>query len=321
MKKLLIGLTILSAAGCRAPQEPDLKLWYERPASVWVEALPLGNGRLGAMVFGDPLQEEFQLNEETIWGGSPYNNTNPKAQDALPEIRELIFAGKNAQAQALCGPTIISPRAYGMPYQTIGSLRFDFQGTENYTDYYRELNLRQAVAKTTFTVDDVRFEREMFTSFPDQLVVIRLTSSHEGKISFRAFYDTPFSDARITAADNMIRIDGKGEDREGIEGKVRFTTLSRIKNRGGTLESSPEGAITVSGADQVIIHISTGTNFVNYDDISGDPLQTAERHLAAADGKSYEAMKEAHIAYYRRFFDRVSLDLGRNQQADKPTDR
>lgn len=151
MKKLIIAcFTVLSANSAQA-QETGMKLWYDRPATQWVESLPLGNGRLGAMVYGDPIHEEFQLNEETIWGGSPYNNTNPKAKEALPQIRQLIFEGRNKEAQALCGPNICSQTANGMPYQTVGSLHLDFEGTSSYSNYYRELDIEKAVTTTRFT--------------------------------------------------------------------------------------------------------------------------------------------------------------------------
>ena len=149
MKNWFFGLLVL--AGCRTESE-DLKLRYDRPAEVWEEALPLGNGRIGAMVFGAPEHECFQLNEETVWGGSPYNNTNPAAKDALPEIRRLIFEGRNREAQELCGPAICSPQgANGMPYQTVGSLCLDFETGAEFSDYERELDLGRAVAVTRFT--------------------------------------------------------------------------------------------------------------------------------------------------------------------------
>ena len=135
-KRVILFLTLLCLVGSSAQaQQQALKLWYDKPATQWVEALPVGNGRLGAMVFGDPTHEQFQLNEETVWGGSPHNNTNPKAKEALPRIRHLIFEDKNAEAQALCGPTICSQSANGMPYQTVGSLRLDFEGITEYSDY------------------------------------------------------------------------------------------------------------------------------------------------------------------------------------------
>lgn len=302
-------------------QESDLKLWYDKPATQWVEALPLGNGRLGAMVFGDPAHEQFQLNEETVWGGSPHNNTNPKAKDALPRIRQLIFEGRNAEAQALCGPAICSPSANGMPYQTVGSLHLDFEGISQYSDYYRDLDIEKAIATTRFTAGGVTYTREAYTSFPEQLLVIRLTASQKKSISFTAKYTTPYSEnvVRSISPRKELQLSGKANDHEGIEGKVQFTALTRIENNGGRLEVTSDSTLQVKNANSVTLYVSIGTNFVNYKDVSGDATAVAQKHLKQA-GKNYAKAKAAHTNAYRKYFDRVSLDLGTNAQTGKPTD-
>lgn len=302
-------------------QESDLKLWYDKPATQWVEALPLGNGRLGAMVFGAPAHEQFQLNEETVWGGSPHNNTNPKAKDALPRIRQLIFEGRNAEAQALCGPAICSPSANGMPYQTVGSLHLDFDGISQYSDYYRDLDIEKAIATTRFTAGGVTYTREAYTSFPEQLLVIRLTASQKKSISFTARYTTPYSENVVLSISprKELQLSGKANDHEGIEGKVQFTALTRIENNGGRLEVTSDSTLQVKNANSVTLYVSIGTNFVNYKDVSGDATAVAQKHLKQA-GKNYAKAKAAHTNAYRKYFDRVSLDLGTNAQTDKPTD-
>lgn len=299
----------------------NLKLWYDKPATEWVEALPLGNGRIGAMVFGDPAHEQFQLNEETVWGGSPHNNTNPKAKDALPRIRQLIFEGRNAEAQALCGPSICSPSANGMPYQTVGSLRLDFDGVDTYSDYYRELDIEKAVALTRFTAGGVTYVRESYTSFPEQLLVIRLTASQKKSISFTARYTTPYQEdvERLVTTRKELQLNGQANDHEGIQGKVRFTALTRIENNGGSVEVLSDSTVQVKNANSVTLYVSVGTNFVNYRDVSGDAPTAARKYLQQA-GKNYAKAKAAHTAAYRRYFDRVFLDLGSNAQAGKPTD-
>ena len=324
IKKWSILLFAICCSGGKVQaqqQENNLKLWYDKPATQWVEALPLGNGRLGAMVFGDPANEQFQLNEETVWGGSPYNNTNPKAKDALPRIRQLIFEGRNAEAQALCGPGICSQSANGMPYQTVGSLHLDFEGTSGYTNYYRELDLEKAVTTTRFTAGGITYTREAYTSFPEQLLVIRLTASQKKSISFTARYTTPYKKnvERSISPDKELQLDGKANDHEGIEGKVRFTALTRIENSGGSLEVLSDSTLQVKNANSVTLYVSIGTNFVNYKDVSGDALATARKYMKQA-GKNYTKGKLAHINAYRKYFDRVSLNLGSNAQADKPTD-
>ena len=318
---LLAGLLLAAASLGPARAQGDMKLWYDRPASLWVEALPLGNGRLGAMVYGDPVHEEFQLNEETVWGGSPHNNVNPKAKDALEEIRRLIFEGRNAEAQELCGPAICSPQgANGMPYQTVGSLHLDFEGTEGYTDYRRELDIERALTTTTFRSGGVTYTREAFTSMTDQLLIVRLTASQRGKISFATRYTTPYRDAAVTVTPRQqLRLDGKAMDHEGIEGKVRFTALTRIDRRGGKMEAVGDTLLRITGADEVTLYVSIGTNFINYKDVSGNAEANAEAYLKNA-GRNYRKALAAHEAAYGRYFGRVRLDLGTTPQAAKPTD-
>lgn len=319
---LFLALLCLgNKANAQEEETGNLKLWYDKPATQWVEALPLGNGRLGAMVFGDPAHEQFQLNEETVWGGSPHNNTNPKAKDALPRIRQLIFEGRNVEAQALCGPSICSPSANGMPYQTVGSLRLDFEGMGNYSDYYRELDIEKAVALTRFTANGVTYVREAYTSFPEQLLVIRLTASQKKSISFTARYTTPYKEdvERLVTPRKELQLNGKANDHEGIEGKVRFTALTRIENSGGSVEVLSDSTVQVKNANSVTLYVSVGTNFVNYQDVSGDAQATARKYLQQA-GSNYAKGKAGHIAAYRRYFDRVFLDLGSNAQTAKPTD-
>ena len=158
-------------------QSKAYKLWYDKPAQVWTEALPLGNGRLGAMVFGNPAMEQIQLNEATIWAGQPNNNANPDALVNIPKVRELVFAEKYLEAQTLATEKIMAKTNSGMPYQTFGDLRISFPGHTRYTDYYRDLNLDSACSTVSYKVDDVIYKRDIFTSFTDQVVLIRLTAS------------------------------------------------------------------------------------------------------------------------------------------------
>lgn len=320
MKKKIILSTFLLLSLFTTANNNDLKLWYDMPAKLWVEALPLGNGRLGAMVYGNPVNEEIQLNEETVWGGSPYNNTNPKAKDGLAEIRHLIFQGRNAEAQELCGPNIISPQAYGMPYQTVGSLRLNFDEVDQYSNFYRDLDIEKAVAKTTFSANGVDYTREMITSFTDQLLIIRLTASKSNKISFTAKYTTPYQDAVKSVSNKMLQLDAKASDHEGIEGKVRFTSLAKIDNKGGKLTVLSDSTISVTNANSVMIYVSIGTNFKNYKDVSGDSKKAAEDFMKNAGKKNYEKYLTDHVKYYSKYFSRVSLDLGTNQQSLKTTD-
>ena len=317
---LLLMVLFHTVGGLRAANN-DMKLWYDRPASLWVEALPLGNGAIGAMVFGNPVNEQFQLNEETVWGGSPYNNTNPKAKDSLGEIRRLIFEGKNVEAQSLCGPAICAPNgANGMPYQTVGSLMLHFDGMADYTDFYRDLDISRAVATTRFRVGDTEYVREAFTSIPDRLFIVRLTASKKGKISFTARYETPYKRFDVsTPARNELLLQGKGDTHEGIPGKVEFASLTQIDPKGGKIETVGDSLLRVTDANEVIIYTSIGTNFINYRDVSGNALTSARDYLKKGK-RDYRKMLSDHETAYGKLFDRVTLDLGTNAQASKPTD-
>ena len=327
-KTLLIALVTMISFSCSS-QNNDLKLWYDTPASQWTDALPLGNGRLGAMVFGTPAQERIQINEETIWGGGPHNNVNYAAKDGLDKIRQALWEGRRSDAQALCDEYISSKSAHGMPYQTAGSLMLDFDGITDFTDYYRELDINRAVALTRFKANGTEYTRECFVSLPDQVIVMRLTASAKGAITFKASYNLPYRDDRIIArsaqADGKqatMTISCKGDDHEGIEGKIRFTDKTLIVPQGGQVKADGN-TIAVSDADAVTIYISIGTNFVNYQSVSGNENEAADRWIEPLDKgkKKYDKMLADHISAYKKQFSTVTLDLGTNEQSNLPTDK
>ena len=332
-KTLLIALVTMLSLSCSS-QNHDLKLWYNTPAQQWTDALPLGNGRLGAMIFGTPAQERIQINEETIWGGGPHNNVNYAAKDGLEQIRQALWEGRRSDAQALCDEYISSKSAHGMPYQTAGSLMLDFDGITDFTDYYRELDLNRAVALTRFKANGVEYTRESFVSFPDQVIVMRLTASAKGALSFNASYNLPYREERIpntfaglvqNGKAAVLSVTCKGDDHEGIEGKIRFTDYAVIEAEGGKVSVVDQKNVTVKDADVVTIYISIGTNFVNYKDVSGNDLKTATEPVAkfrdSNDKKKYEKALAAHIKEYQKQFGTVTLDLGTNDQAKLPTDQ
>jgi alpha-L-fucosidase 2 len=302
-----------------SPENNPMRLWYTRPAEFWVEALPLGNGRLGAMVFGIPYRERIQLNENTVWAGSPYRNDNPEMLQALPLIRQLIFEGKYAEAENLAKDKMVTKGAHGMPYQTVGSVYLSFPGHENYTDYCRELDLQKAIATTTYKVAGTIFKREVFTSFPDQVVIIRVTADQPGKINFAVSADRPAKVSVSTEGNDKLSMAGITSDHEGVAGKLKFCTVVKVIPEGGTM-SSNEAALNVSKADAATIYISIGTNFVSYKDISADPVTKAEDYLNTALKKNYTSALNDHVAYFRRMFDRVTLNLGVSDSILKPTD-
>ncbi|MFC5409252.1 glycoside hydrolase N-terminal domain-containing protein [Larkinella bovis] len=305
-------------------QKPALKLWYNQPAGkTWENALPIGNGRLGAMIYGNVPKETVQLNEHTVWSGGPNRNDNPDALAALPEIRQLIFDGKQKDAENLANKAIITKKSHGQMFQPVGNLHLTFEGHENYSNYYRELDLEKAVAKTTYTVDSVTYTRELVASFPDRVIVMHLTASKPGQLSFTASFATPQTNATIkTTPARELTLAGTTSDHEGVKGQVKFKGIARIKTQGGSL-SANDSTLTVNGANTATIYVSIATNFNNYKDLSGDENARASAYLNKAYPKSYAALLKPHIAAYQKYFNRVKLDLGGTGSAEAaklPTD-
>ncbi len=321
MRKLLTCFFFFSVflAGVSAQNSADMKLWYTKPAGQWVEALPVGNGRLGAMIFGDPANETIQLNENTVWAGQPNRNDNPDAREALPLVRKLIFEGKYQEAQDLVNQKFISKTSHGMPYQTVGNLKLAFRGHDNYSDYYRELDISSALVSSRYKVNGVTYKTETFSSFPDQVIVVRISADKPGSVSFSATMDRPSKVLVTSRGNDELLMSGKTNDFETVPGNVQFRALIKIIPSGGSV-SSADTALKVAGADAAMIYISMATNFVNYEDISADADERVNEYLRKALGKTYNQTLNDHIADYRRYFDRVSLDLGVTDAARNPTD-
>ncbi|ALJ06753.1 alpha-L-fucosidase [Pseudalgibacter alginicilyticus] len=307
----------------------SLVLWYDTPAANWNEALPLGNGRLGAMVYGNPEHENIQLNENTLWAGGPHRNDNPKAKEALSEVRELLFKEKYNEAHRLANEKFISKTSHGMPYETVGNLRLNFENQENFSNYYRELDIENAINTTSYTVDGVTYKREIFTSFSDQVIVMKITANEEGAISFRATMDRP-EPAKVsvyTEDNDVLVMTGFGGDNNfrlskntpAIEGKVEFDSRVKIVPEGGKIMAG-NSQLSVSKANSVTLYISVATNFVNYHDISADPHNKAKKYIADAEIKDYSQLINDHSKFYKKYFNRVSLDLGESESAKNSTD-
>ncbi|HEY7883942.1 MAG TPA: glycoside hydrolase family 95 protein [Cellvibrionaceae bacterium] len=327
-RPILTALIVCSLLGCQ-PQSIDdaefgavelepLVLWYSRPAANWNEALPVGNGRLGAMVFGGVQQEVLQLNEDTLWAGGPHNNVNPSLKPHLQQVTDLVLAGRHEQAQALADEHLYSS-SHGMPYQTVGNLRIDFAHGEQAEDYRRSLDIGQALSEVVYRVAGVNYHRETFAALSAPVVVTRLTASEAGKLDITLGFDSPMHH-QVRVDNQRLRIDGRGADHEGVAGKVQFTVLVHPQVEGGRLQKTDTG-LKIQGADSVTLYTAIATNFVNYRDVTADPLVRAEKHLAEALKQSYEQTRYAHIAAYSEQFNRVSLDLGRTAAAGQPTDQ
>lgn len=324
MRKILVFCILYCLSFTASAGEPH-KLWYAQPATLWEEALPLGNGRLGAMVYGDPAYENIQLNENTFWAGGPHNNLNPAALGALPEIRRLIFAGDYQGAENLAAKTITSQGSNGMPYQTAGNLHLVFPEHKNYRNYYRDLNIENAVATTRYEVDGITYQREVFTSFVDQVVAIKLTASKAGALTFSAQLSHP-SPMNFSVANDgtTLMMQGLSKDHEGVKGQVKLASLVKVIPQGGKL-SITDNRLQITKADSALILVSMATNFINYRDISGDALARSQSLLQKAltgfVGDNYPARKKAHSDFYNHYFSRVSLDLGKSEFSQEPTDK
>ncbi|GGM58710.1 hypothetical protein GCM10011608_49650 [Micromonospora sonchi] len=298
----------------------DLALWYDQAAGTdWLRALPIGNGRLGAMVFGNVDAERLQLNEDTVWAGGPYDSSNPRGADALPEIQRLVFANQWAQAQNLVNQTMMGNPPGQLAYQTVGNLRFTFPGPGGVSEYHRQLDLTTAATSVTFLRDGVRYQREVIASAPDQVIAMRLTADRPGSITFTARFDSPQRTTVASPDGATIALDGVSGNQEGVAGQVRFLALARAVVEGGSVGSSG-GTLTVTAADTVTLLISIGSSYVNFQDVSGDHQGIAWGHLTAAEGTAYDQLRRRHVADYQKLFGRTELDLGRTEAADQPTD-
>ncbi|WP_029014958.1 glycoside hydrolase family 95 protein [Niveispirillum irakense] len=319
----LAASNLSSSAWAAGPDEHEydpLTLWYKKPAQEWVEALPLGNGRLGAMVFGGTGRERLQLNEDTLWGGGPYDPTHADALPALPEVRALIEAGKYLEAQELAGQKLMARPIRQMSYQTVGDLWLDFPDLGPVTDYHRDLNLDTAVARSRFRAGNVWMMRECFISPVDQVLVMRLTADQPGQINVDLSFATPQPGKAVAEGDDILALRGTNTGQHGNKPALKFTALARVLPSGGKVGASDKG-LSVRGADQVVILVAAATSYRRFDDVSGDPDAIARGHIDAAAAKTRDQMLASHLASHRNLFRRVTIDLGTSPAARLPTDQ
>ncbi len=315
-------LALIGANVTAQPGSPnDDRIWYKEPSgSTWENALPIGNGRLGAMVYGNVDTERLQLNEATIWSGGPSRNDNPMALDSLATIRREIWQRHYKQAQDLADKAIISQGSQGQMFEPAGEVELIFPGHEKYRNYYRELDISRAIASTSYTVGDVTYTREYLVSLPDGVVVMRLNANRRNSISFTTAFARPEPHVRVhTLHHSQLTFSGTTIGHEGVTGMVQYEGIVQINPEGGTLTST-DTTLTVTSADAVTIFISIATNFNNYHDVSGDAGKRAITWLERAGARSYAAIARRHVTAYQRYFNRVSLDLGKTDAAKLPTD-
>lgn len=321
MKGFLTICLLISTITGFSQTNAALKLWYNKPAGkTWENALPVGNGQLGAMVYGNVDTEKVQLNEHTLWSGSPNRNDNLLAKDSLSKIRELVNAGKQKEAEQLINRVIISKQSQGQMFLPAGELQLVFNDHKNYTNYKRELDIEHAIAKTIYTSGGVTYTREVIASFSDRVVVIHLTASKPKSISFTSHYEMPLPGAVIkTNNRKQITFAGVGTDHEGVKGMVKYKGIVQFKTEGGSSVIT-DSSVIVSNADAVTIYISIATNFNNYHDLTADENIKAASFLEKAVAKSFAEISAAHLKAYQHYFNRVKLDLGSTAAAELPTD-
>jgi alpha-L-fucosidase 2 len=307
-----------STGEASAPDQP-LSLWYRRPAKEWVQALAVGNGRLGAMVFGGIDHERLQLNEGTLWGGGPYDPNNPEALAALPEARRLVFEGKYREADRLVNQKMIARPRGQMPYQTVGDLILDFPERKSVANYRRELDLDTAIARVTYTHDGVVFTREVFASPVDQVIVVHLTANKPGQITFEASFKTPQKATATVQAPDLLLLTGVNGAADGIAGALKFQARCSVRAEGGKTTATGE-RLSVTGANSAVLLIVAATSYKNFNDVTGDPEALSREYLAVASRKSPDRLRQDHIAEHQRLFRRVNLDLGTTEAARLPTD-
>ncbi len=296
----------------------DLTLWYDKPATEWVEALPVGNGRLGAMVFGGIGHERLQLNEDTLYAGGPYQQVNPDALDHLAEVRALLFAERYAEAQALADRHLMSVPLKQIPYQPAVDLLIDMPGEAAASSYHRALDLDQAIALTRFERESLNVTREVFATAADGILVVRISAS--APLPLLRLSLTSLNAGTLSVPDNAtLRFSGRNRAAYGIEGRLSFVAEARVRSD-GAIASTADG-IEITGAREVVVLIDIATSYRRFDDVGGDPLMAVTRRLDAAELHDAEVLRRRHVAEHQALFRRLSIDLGHTEAEALSTDR
>ena len=331
-KAFAVAVFACSTLLCGAADQgqSDMMLWYRQPAQQWLQALPLGNGMIGAMVFGGVPQERVALNESSFWSGRPHNYDNPEALKYFPQIRDLVFADKLQEAEKMADDHFFGIPKAQEAYQPIGDLVLTFPDT-NFTDYRRELDMETGVARVSYRQGDALITREAFLSWPDRVLILRISADKPGRISFGAQFRGPYLETAAADRDRLV-MDGtwKGPfppPRPGnpaqiarTEGKgLRYEAAMNVRLEGGRSEAAGS-TLNITNADAVTLVMAIATSFVSYNDISGDPAARCKQVLAAAAGKDFTTLLRRHVDDFRTLMGRVHLQIGDASQNDKPTD-
>lgn len=319
-KVCLILISMMALSVHAADNVQHLRLWYTKPASVWNEALPIGNGRLGAMCFGTPSNERIQLNEETFWSGGPSRNDNPNALGVLEQVRQMIFSRNYTNVESTINANMTAQTLHGSKYLCVGNLRLAFPGHSTYTNYERELDISDAVWRIKYKVGDVEYRREAFASVPDQVIVVRLTASKAGSLSFTVNLSGEQKQTVAPSGSNDLIMTCKGVAHEGVQGQVLCNTCVRVIPVGGSMIVGNNN-YTVTDADEALLLISMATNHTDYKTLDTDQAAKTMGFLEAAAAKDYSTLLSDHLEAYHQYFDRVNLDLGFADEDATSTDQ
>jgi len=330
MARCMISLVIGLVLGTSFAQGSGTsnKLWYRTPATNWNEALPVGNGRLGAMVFGHPTKERIQFNEDTFWSGRPHDYTNPGASEYVEKARALIFDEQFAEADQLVESHLLGMPKNMQAYQTVGDLTLSFPDQGKITNYTRELDMDEAMARVEYEHQGITFRREIFSSAPDQVIVIRLSCNQRGALNTDLTFDSPHAHSVKATEDDFLVMQGQwmgdGKDKPliaGVQGPgMQFQSHLKVDIEGGRMIAD-EGVLKIRAAHAVTMRLAVATSFVDYKDISGDPAHRCSDALKNSEGKAYAQLRNSHVADYQRLFRRVKLQLNDPDasQGDMPT--
>jgi alpha-L-fucosidase 2 len=321
---LVFPITFLFYSNSVEDESKALKLWYNNPASQWLEALPMGNGRLGGMVFGGPSKEHIQFNEDSLWTGIPRDYANPTAFESLSEIRNLLFEGRQQDAHKLGGETFMSIPLRQERYQPFGDLWIEFKDHSEFSDYRRELDLERALATVLYSSNGVTYSRTVFSSYPDQVMVVHLTSSKPRMLDFSVSMSTPHEESEIKASGDTIVLKGavsgyKSQPERDLRPSIlKFESHIKVLENNGKIYLD-EAQIHIRQASSVTLVLTGATSYKSYNDTSADPAARCEEVLSSLKG-SYKSLLKRHIEDHQSLFQRVSLDLGQTEQVQKPTD-
>jgi len=318
-----LGAGLTPAGAALAADEAEARsphvLWYRSPALEWTEALPVGNGKTGAMVFGGVARERLQLNDSSLWGGGPYSPANPEALAALPEVRRLVFEGRYLEAQDLAQARMMADPIRQMSYQTVGDLFLTFGVSAAAGGYRRELDLDRGIVTTRFTRQGVTYVREVLASAASGALVVRLTADKPGALSFEAEFETP-QEASNDLSEGDLVLHGANTAQNGVDAALTFEARVRVLNEGGTVERRA-GALAVAGADAVTLIIATRTSFEGPRDVSGVPARGTRAVVEAAARRGWTQLRDLHVAEHRQMFRRFDIDLGTTESAALSTDQ